>query len=488
MAISVPAGEVSPDAIGEAVARVLASEEFGRSKRLRRFLCHIVEKTLAGEFNAVKEYNIALAVFDRAATFDPATDTIVRVEARRLRHQLAAYYRGPGRLDPVVIEIPKGGYAPVFRSRRNNTPDEASAGRGPFYRRRLWLWLAGVALVAAAAGVLLWHYRVASGFGVPNAWVLDGTTLRVLDAHNRTCWEKHFAAFDTSYSILVPDKVLIADIDGDGRQEVLFNLLPENAVLTGGSLLCYAQNGALRWQFRYGTPKTFGTRAFDASYRGRLIRPVTVDGRRLLLTVANHYLWYPSQVALIDPATGHLVEEYWHPGSIYQCVLYDIDRNGAEEAIFAAINNPGEGLGHPAVGVLTIPFSKAPRREFAAGDPFPPLTGGGELAYALLPLPDVNKVMGLLPVPANFKIDGGRITVETPTPEQGGIVYTLDFNLRVVEYRFSDNFAALHRRLAVQKLLDHALTAEESESLGKVVRFRAAPDGNSPQLKRFWKF
>ena len=119
---------------------------------------------------------------------------------------------------------------------------------------------------------------------------------------------------------------------------------------------------------------------------------------------------------------------------------------------------------------------------------FPPLTGGGELAYALLPLPDVDKVMGLLPGPANFKIDGGRITVETPTPEQGGIVYSLDFNLHVIEYRFSDNFAALHRRLAVQNLLDHALTAEESQSLGKVVRFAAAPDGNSPALKRLWKF
>lgn len=206
MAITAPAGEVSPDEIGAAVARVLASEEFGNSKRLRRFLCHIVEKTLAGELNAVKEYNIALAVFDREATFDPATDTIVRVEARRLRNRLAAYYSGAGRLDPVVIEIPKGGYTPVFRSRHDDGTDAGSAHRGPFRGRRLWLWLAGVPLLGAGAGVLLWHSRVASGFGVPNAWVLDGTTLRVLDAHNRTCWEKHFAAFDTSYSPWFPTR------------------------------------------------------------------------------------------------------------------------------------------------------------------------------------------------------------------------------------------------------------------------------------------
>ncbi|MGB7762337.1 MAG: hypothetical protein WBL61_21060 [Bryobacteraceae bacterium] len=488
MGITLPAGAVSPEAIGEALARVLASEELGNSKRLRRFLSYIVEKTVAEELNVVKEYNIALAVFDRQATFDPATDTIVRVEARRLRNQLATYYRGAGQSDPVVIEIPKGGYVPVFRSQRGEGRGAPSRRPIPFPGRRIWLWFAAGALILAALGLILWRAAIVSGYGVPKAWALDGTTLRVLDAHNRLCWEKTFGPFDTAFPSLVIDKALIADIDGDGRKEVLFNYVPQNARLSGGALLCFEQDGALRWQFHYGAAKTFGTRSFDSAYRGRLIRTVKVRGKPLLLTVANHYLWYPSQVALIDPRTGRVVEEYWHPGAIYDCVLHDIDADGEEEAIFAAINNPGEGLGHPAVGELALPFSKAPRRAVAPGDPFPPLTGGGELAYALLPLPDVDRVMGMLPVPANFKIDRARITVETPMPELGGIVYELDFHLNVIEYRFSDNFAVLHRRLTLQRLLDHPLTAEESECLGKVVRFPAAPDGNSPELKRFWKF
>jgi hypothetical protein len=486
--ITLPAREASPEAIGEALARVLASEEFGKSKRLRRFLCYIVEKTVAEELNVVKEYNIALAVFDREAAFDPATDTIVRVEARRLRHQLAAYYRGAGQSDPVVIDIPKGGYVPVFRSQRGEGSDAPPLQPSPFLGRRMWLGFAAAALIVALLGIVLWRAAIVAGYGVPKAWTLDGTTLRILDAHNRLCWEKTFGPFDTGYSLLVADKALIADIDGDGQQEVLFNHLPQNSHLTGGSLLCFEQNGTLRWQLHYGAGKTFGARTFDSAYRGRLIRPVKAGGKPLLLTVANHYLWYPSQVALIDPRTGRVVEEYWHPGSIYDCALHDIDADGEEEAIFAAINNPGEGLGHPAVGVLALPFSKAPRRVVAPGDPFPPLTGGGELAYALLPLPDVDRVMGVLPQPVNFKIDRARITVETPTPELGGIVYELDFKLNVLEYRFSDNFALLHHRLTLQRLLDHPLTAQESESLGKVVRFPAAPDGNSPELKRFWKF
>jgi len=138
--------------------------------------------------------------------------------------------------------------------------------------------------------------------------------------------------------------------------------------------------------------------------------------------------------------------------------------------------------------VLALPFSKAPRPSFAPDDPLRPLTGGGELFYALLPTPDVNLAMGILPVPTNFKVDRNHIVTETPLPETGGIVYTLDFKLKVIEYRFSDNLTALHQRFFLQHLLDHALTVEETASLGNVVRFSAAPDGNSPALRRFWKF
>jgi hypothetical protein len=92
------------------------------------------------------------------------------------------------------------------------------------------------------------------------------------------------------------------------------------------------------------------------------------------------------------------------------------------------------------------------------------------------------------PAFSNFAVEDGRITVETPLPEGGGIVYDLDFHLRVLDYRFSDNFKSLHQRLFVQHLLDHPLSGEETRSLGKVVAFAAAPDGNSPELKRFWGF
>ncbi len=481
-------GEVSPEAIGKAVTSVLASEEFGKSPRMRKFLSYIVEKSLAGKPDEVREYNIALAVFDRDPSFDPATNTIVRVEARRLRRMLAAYYLGAGRLDPVVIEIPRGGYLSLFRRRHDEGADRAAAKPASSVKRRAWYRASGIALAAVILGLVYWRAAFLPGSRVPFRWQLEGSTLRVFDSRDRLCWEKHFAAFDPNFGPMVADKALIADIDNDGRVEVLWSNLPEGGGEIVGSLLCFEQNGRLRWEHRYGSRKTFGTRSFEASYRGRLIRRVSIGGNPRLLTVANHYLWYPSQVALLDPADGRVIEEYWHPGSIYHGVLRDVDGDGKDELVFGAINNPGDGLGHPAVGVLKIPFSEAPRRTFAPGDPFPPVTGGGELAYALFPLPDVCQAMGRLPVFVNFKVDEGRIAVETSLPEVAGIVYYLDFHLKVLEYRFSDNFASLHQRFFVQRLLNHPLSGEEIRSLGKVVAFAAAPDGNSPELKRFWGF
>jgi hypothetical protein len=481
------AGGVSPEAIGEAVARVLASEEFGNSKRLRRFLEYVVEKIRAGNFDEVKEYNIALSVYDRGASFDPANDTIVRVEARRLRQKLAEYYHGTGRRDPILIELPKGAYVPVFRRRKRRAPAIPMLVSLFFTRRGIALAISGIGLLAVA-GFILWQTGAVPGHRIPSGWSLQGSTLRIRDAVGRLCWEKSFETFDPHFDVLVMDKALIADIDGDGRTEVLFNLLPDKSGAAGGSLLCFEQSGALRWQFRYGRPMTFGARHFDANYRGRLIRPVVIGGKRYLLTVANHYLWYPSQVALLEAETARVVEEYWHPGSIYDGILCDVDGDGAQELVFGGINNPGEGLGHSAVGMLKIPFSKVPRRAFLPDDPFKPVTGGGELGYLLFPYPDVSKVLGLWPSVTNFRIDQQRIIVEIPLPEAGGIVFYLDFRLHVQEYRFSDNFPALHNRLFAQHLLNHRLTAKETRSLAQPVAFPAAPDGNSPELARFWKF
>lgn len=103
-------------AVREQLTRVVNSAAFVSSARLCRFLTHIVNRTIDGDRDNLKEFSIAVEVFDRAADYDPNIDAIVRVEARRLRSKLKAYYEeGPGRSDPVLIGLRPGSYVPIFR-------------------------------------------------------------------------------------------------------------------------------------------------------------------------------------------------------------------------------------------------------------------------------------------------------------------------------------------------------------------------------------
>ena len=100
---------------------MLASSGFARNERMARFLRFVVEQYLAGKDSELKESVIAMEVFGRRPDHDLTRDSIVRTEAGRLRARLSEYYAGEGKDDPLVIELPKGGYVPVFRQLRRRT-------------------------------------------------------------------------------------------------------------------------------------------------------------------------------------------------------------------------------------------------------------------------------------------------------------------------------------------------------------------------------
>ncbi len=106
-----------PEEIRAQLEKLLASRLFARSTRLCRFLRFSVEESLAGNGGRLKEQIIGMEVFDRKSDYDPRIDPIVRVEARRLRAKLKAYYTSPGRGDSIMIGLPKGAYLPFFKTR-----------------------------------------------------------------------------------------------------------------------------------------------------------------------------------------------------------------------------------------------------------------------------------------------------------------------------------------------------------------------------------
>ena len=109
--------ELPPSEVLAQVERIVNSPTFVNSERLCRFLRVTVERTLARETGRLKEYSIGRDVFDRDENYDPRIDSIVRVEARRLRTKLKAYYEKAGEGDPIRIVFERGSYVPTFRRR-----------------------------------------------------------------------------------------------------------------------------------------------------------------------------------------------------------------------------------------------------------------------------------------------------------------------------------------------------------------------------------
>ncbi len=141
---------------------MLSSEGFANADRMSEFLRFVVARALAGEGDQVKEYVIGIEVFERTTEYDPRLDSIVRVEARRLRSKIDEYYAGPGREDPILIRIPRGSYVPTFDAREMAAP--ALAGIGPSAASEPPLdaspsprrtWSLGVGVVAIMIAVLV---------------------------------------------------------------------------------------------------------------------------------------------------------------------------------------------------------------------------------------------------------------------------------------------------------------------------------------------
>ncbi|HET9370534.1 MAG TPA: hypothetical protein VFO19_09815 [Vicinamibacterales bacterium] len=152
---------VPPDQVSAQLERILASAGFRSADRASRFLRYVVERTIAGEGDQLKEYVIGCAVFDRGDDYDPRIDSIVRVEAGRLRSKLDEYYAGPGRTDGIIIRVHRGTYVPEFEragTAAASTAVSASVERdGAFMRSRVTLGVAIVVAVLAVAALVAWR-------------------------------------------------------------------------------------------------------------------------------------------------------------------------------------------------------------------------------------------------------------------------------------------------------------------------------------------
>ena len=113
------------DAVLRELQTILASPHFSNSKRYPALLKYIVELTLAGKSDLLKERTLGVEVFDRPATYDTNADTVVRYTAGEVRKRLLLFYSEEGRNAGIRISLPAGSYVPVFLRESDGLEDPA---------------------------------------------------------------------------------------------------------------------------------------------------------------------------------------------------------------------------------------------------------------------------------------------------------------------------------------------------------------------------
>jgi hypothetical protein len=140
------ATQIPEQACRELVQRILAAKDFKKAAKLRAFLSYAVDQKFSGHPQALTEVQIGHRVLGRAENYNPGEDSIVRTQARTLRQKLEQYFLAEGSAETLLLEFPKGSYAPVFRF-REPAPERKT-------NRRKTLLLAGLLLLATGITVL----------------------------------------------------------------------------------------------------------------------------------------------------------------------------------------------------------------------------------------------------------------------------------------------------------------------------------------------
>jgi hypothetical protein len=136
------------DATQAQIERILQNKTLRLSEVQRRLLTYLAEKSLAGEADDLKEYSIGIDAFGKPSSYDPRQESVVRMHVARLRLKLAEYYRTEGAADPIIVDVPKGGFKITFEPRPAGPPAAATVET----RRG---WIRKDVMVAASIVVLL---------------------------------------------------------------------------------------------------------------------------------------------------------------------------------------------------------------------------------------------------------------------------------------------------------------------------------------------
>jgi hypothetical protein len=350
-------------------------------------------------------------------------------------------------------------------------------------RRRLVraLAVAGAAVILAAA----WSLRGGSLFPrggerlvrQPTAWTLGHESLVVFDATGEPLFRHDFGLpLGAALSSESPRRdvgylpVLVADVDGDGRSEVLVNLNAEDRAQR--KLYCFEADGTLRFVHQPTGSRRFGDDVYGEPWLAhRTFVTRGPDGRRRLWAVFTHNLMFPAVLRELDPKNGAVRQEYWSNG--YVEVVQEVAWGGRPVLLVGGTNNDFRAASLAVFVVDAVAGSTpAVRRGYTCRD----CAAGGPDTLFVFPTVCSAK-QGQAGVHAVWVEGGERLRVTAGQPiglSSGELVatyYTLGPDGTLVSAEISREFQAEHARVEREGIVDHPFGPRDEAAMQPVKRW-----------------
>ncbi len=337
----------------------------------------------------------------------------------------------------------------------------------------------GLIPVVVVAGFFLIKWMTSQA-GQPTDFAIRGSNLIVLGEDGKELWRHdfkidglmdeayyrvHFQVVDSAISTIRLPSLIIKDINGDGRNEVLFAIQKRDDSFGEGDLYCYGSSGKEIWHFKAGKEMVFGGRTFSADYRiyGFGLHDFNGDGRQEIAVISYHYPQWPCQLAMLD-CGGKRTGEFWNSGYLTDICYQDLDGDGREEMIVSGVNNQYGGC-LIVFGPAQIAGCSPQSGEFKSDT----LPRGSEKYYIRTPRTDVSLAVGDI-------VEGIRnIWVTSNNRLEANTFYNLtyefDFSFRCVNADWGHGFMVKHNELAAAGKILSALDEVYRETIINGVRY-----------------
>jgi len=337
---------------------------------------------------------------------------------------------------------------------RNSSREASPPKKGS--RRSLWPVVIGLLLVVLVAGFHLLKWKT-SPAGQPADFAIRGSNLIILEENGKELWRHdfkidgladeafyrvHFQVVDSAVTGHRLPSLVIRDINGDGRNEVLFAVQKRDDSYGERDLYCFNSSGTEIWHFKAGKEMVFGGRTFSADYRiyGFSLHDINGDARQETVVISYHYPQWPCQLVVLD-SRGKTIGDFWNSGYLTDIYYQDLDGDGREEMIVAGVNNQYGGaliIFDPA----RIDGCSPQSGEFKSET----LPAGSEKYYIRTPRTDVSLALGdIVEGIRNIWVTSSR-RLEANTFYN--LTYEFDFGLRCLNTDWGHGFMKEHNELA----------------------------------------